>query len=107
MKKSNILLFCQSWYIHEKPTPGVLMRVNTKQALESISINPSAIKNLAEHDESKKVLRKYGVDPDNYFPLLAGSISQDEWVNLLRFYAEKGGYRPAQDLLKSLSRDES
>jgi hypothetical protein len=53
------------------------------------------------------VLRQYGVDPDNYFPLLAGSISQDEWVNLLRFYAEKGGYRPAQDLLKSLSRDES
>jgi hypothetical protein len=83
------------------------MRINTKKALESISIDPSAIKNLAEHDESKKVLRQYGLNPDNYFPLLAGFISQDEWLNLLRFYAEKGGYKPAQDLLKSLSRDES
>jgi hypothetical protein len=76
--------------------------VNVKQALEYISINGSDLKNLAGYEEYRQDFLRHGLNPDHYHPLLPAAITGEEWVNLLRFYADKGGYEPAKQLLQEL-----
>jgi hypothetical protein len=76
-------------------------KVNTRKALESIDIMPSALYDLSGDPERRKLLLSWGINPDNYYPEFASFINEEQWFNLLKFYARKVSHPPAQDLLRT------
>jgi hypothetical protein len=75
-------------------------KINTREALESIGIMPSALNDLSGDPRRRELLLNWGINPDDYYPKLTRLISDEQWFSLLRFYARKVSHPPAQDLLK-------
>jgi hypothetical protein len=87
--------------VKEKSTD---LKINTIKAFRSISISTSAIQRLAWNPKSRIVLESFGIDPDNFTPVLAVEISLEQWIRLLQFYAKKCRYIPAREILAELKK---
>jgi hypothetical protein len=76
--------------------------INTEKAFESIFIRVSAIQRLARNPKKRPLLERFEIDPNNFNPVIAKEISVEEWIKVLKLYAEKCEYQPAIDILAGL-----
>jgi hypothetical protein len=76
-------------------------KIKTIKALNSIGIKGSDLRDLCGDYKRKELLLCWGIDPERYYPELARSISQEEWVKLLIFYGRRASHPPAQNLLRA------
>ena len=77
-------------------------KINTIKALKTIGVEASAIQNLSKHSQTRKLLIKWGIDPDCYYPAVRLSISEEQWLKLIIFYARMVRYQPAIEFLKNV-----
>lgn len=80
------------------------MKINTMQAFRSINLDHLSMQRLAQNPKTQNLIRAFGIDPGIFTPTIAPEISAEEWIRVLRFYAEKAGYQPARDILTNLKR---
>jgi hypothetical protein len=80
------------------------LMVDTEKAFESISISVSAIQRLARNQKKRRLLESFGIEPDNFTPVVATEITIDQWIKVLQFYAKKCEYQPARDILTDLKK---
>jgi hypothetical protein len=78
------------------------LTINTEKAFESIFMRASAIQRLAKNPKKRIILEHFGIDPQNFYPLIATEISAEEWIKVLQFYAKRCEYQLARDILASL-----
>jgi hypothetical protein len=76
--------------------------INTALALQTICITPSHLSDLAGEESGNKRLKKYGINPDLYYPELSEFIPHSEWINLVVFYSNVIGYEPARKLMRKI-----
>lgn len=79
-------------------------KINTVQAFRSIFIDISAIQRLSRNPKDRVLLESFGVDPNNFTPVVAEKIDLEQWVKLLQFYAKKTRYIPARELLAGMKK---
>jgi hypothetical protein len=80
------------------------LKIDTEEAFDSIGIRTSAIQRLAKAPKSRILLESFGINPDDFTPLLAEKISLEQWIRLLQFYAKKARYQPARSILADLKK---
>jgi hypothetical protein len=80
------------------------LKVNTEKAFNSIFIRVSAIQRLARNPIKRILLESFEIEPDNFTPVIVAEISIDQWIKILRFYANKCEYQPAKDILAGLNK---
>lgn len=80
------------------------MRINTSKAFQSIQVSPSAMQRLAEQPKTRSLIESFGIEPENFTPVIAVEISIEQWIVLLQFYAKRCRYYPAREILRKLKR---
>jgi hypothetical protein len=83
---------------------NIELKISTERAFESISINVSGIQRLAKKPKNRILLESFGINPDNFIPVVAAEISVEQWIRVLQFYAKKCEYQPARDILAGLKK---
>jgi hypothetical protein len=78
------------------------LTISTEKAFKSIFMSASAIQRLAKNPKKRIMLESFGIDPQNFYPVIAKEISAEEWIRILQFYAKKCEYQLARDILTSL-----
>jgi hypothetical protein len=76
-------------------------KINTIEALNSIGIRASDLRDLCGDSAREKLLLSCGINPGHYFPELARYINEEQWLRLLIFYARKACHPPAENLLRT------
>jgi hypothetical protein len=80
------------------------LKIDTEKAFESISISVSGIQRLARKPRSRILLESFGIDTNDFIPVVAAEISIEQWVRVLQFYAKRCKYEPAKDILVGLKK---
>jgi hypothetical protein len=81
-------------------------QINTVEAFLSFHMNLYTLHLLACRPEGRAKLAYYGIDTSNFFPEIAEFISRDEFIIILKYYAEVGNYEPAQEKLREIQGQE-
>jgi hypothetical protein len=76
-----------------------LKRINTIEALERIDISASDMRDFAGRPVTRARLVEQGIDPGCYYPKTAEFISDEQWIRLLMYYANKLNYGKAKIIL--------
>jgi hypothetical protein len=74
-------------------------QINTVEAFQSFHMSLYPLHLFAGRPEGREKLERYGIDTSILFPEIAESISIDEFITILKYYAKVGNYRPAQQKL--------
>jgi hypothetical protein len=80
------------------------LNIDTEKAFESISISVSGLQRLAKKHKSRILLESFGINTDNFIPVISAQISIEQWVRVLQFYDKKCKYKPAKDILADLKK---
>jgi hypothetical protein len=80
------------------------LNIDTEKAFESISISVSGLQRLAKKHKSRILLESFGININNFIPVISAEISIEQWVRVLQFYDKKCKYKPAKDILAGLKK---
>jgi hypothetical protein len=80
------------------------LKIDAQKAFKSISMPIVNMKGLCEKPKYRVALESFGIDLENFTPVIADEISVEQWIKVLQFYAKKGNYMPAQEILAGLKK---
>lgn len=80
------------------------LKFDTEKFFMLISVPIAAIQRLARSEKNRALLESYGIDANNFDPVIATEICMEQWVRILMFYAKECKYQPAKDILVGLKK---
>jgi hypothetical protein len=80
------------------------LKFDTAKAFALISIDINAMQRLSENPKDQVWLRRFGVNLENFTPVIAEEIELGQWIKILQFYAGKARYKPARRVLAEMKK---
>lgn len=80
------------------------LKIDVVKAFRSISIDILAMQRLCQGAKNRRLLESYGIDPQNFDPVIASELDVIQWVKILIFYKQECRYKPAKDILAGLKK---
>jgi hypothetical protein len=78
------------------------LKIDTAEAFASISIDIDAIQRLSQNPRDRVLLEHFGINVNNFTPVVVERIELGQWIKLLQFYAKKARYIPARENLAGM-----